>query len=55
MKMFDQAGEAILLAEQGKAELAQALANGVKAWLEAFRDWLGKMPTTLPPTESLGR
>ena len=55
MNSFEQAGEAILLAEEGKAQIARALAVVVRRWVSGLHDWLVAMPTSFPPTESVRR
>jgi hypothetical protein len=55
MNGFEEYGQAMLLANQGNAQVADAIVAGVKRVAENFRGWLRAMPTTLPPTESLPR
>ncbi len=52
MKTFEQAGEAMLLAHEGQLLLTRAFASTVARWASGLKNWLGNMPTTLPPTES---
>ncbi len=52
MRTFEQAGEAMLLAEQGQREIANAVLTSVKRWIAGFQAWRGRMPTAMPPTES---
>ena len=52
MDMFDQVGEAMLLAQEGQLLLGRAVVSAVKGWTAGLRSWLANMPTTLPPTES---
>jgi hypothetical protein len=49
---FSQAGEAMLLAEEGNRQIARALAASVGNAFASLKAWLAAMPTTLPPTES---
>jgi hypothetical protein len=49
---FEQYGEALMLASEGNAQIAKALAIGFKRLVETFRGYVGAMPATLPPTES---
>jgi hypothetical protein len=52
MNGFEQYGEALLLANEGNAQLAQILGAAFKRLVENFRGYVGAMPATLPPTES---
>ena len=52
MDTFSQAGEGILLAQDGQRQIAQALAATLNRWLASFKAWAVTMPTSLPPTES---
>ncbi len=52
MNSFEQAGEAMLLAEEGKALIARAIVAELRRWAGLVHEWLVQMPTTLPPTES---
>ena len=51
MSTFTKAGEAMLLAEEGNRQIAQAITAAVMAKLAEFKAWLRAMPTSLPPTE----
>jgi hypothetical protein len=55
MNSFEQAGEAMLLAQEGNKMIAAAIISAVRGWVASFRGWLAHMPTTLPPTESIRR
>ncbi len=55
MRSFEQAGEAMLLAEEGKAQIARALMAGLRRCVDIVHEWLVEMPTTLPPSESSRR
>ena len=55
MTNFEQAGEALLLAQQGNAQIARTIAAALSIWTTGLKDWLARMPTTLPPTEYYGR
>ncbi len=55
MNMMEQAGEALILAQQGNTLLARSLAATVKGWVAGLGTWLRNMPTTLPPTDSYRR
>jgi hypothetical protein len=55
MNAFEQAGEAMMLAQEGNRQIAQAIAATFRRWTAEFKAWLSAMPTTLPPTESTGR
>jgi hypothetical protein len=52
MNGFEKYGEAMLLANEGNAQLAQAIAAAFKRMISNFRGYVGAMPTSLPPTES---
>ena len=52
MNTFQQSGESMLLAQQGQAQIAFAIAAKVRSWLTGFKGWQSAMPVTLPPTES---
>ncbi len=51
MSTLSKAGEAMLLAQEGNRQIAQAIATAATAKLTAFKDWLRAMPASLPPTE----
>ena len=51
MELFQQSGEAILLAQEGQRQLAFAIASLVRGWFVSLKAWHGAMPITLPPTE----
>ncbi len=51
MDMFQQSGEAMLLAQEGQRQLALAIAAKVRTWFSGFKGWQSAMPVTLPPTE----
>ncbi len=51
MDLFQQSGEAMLLAQDGQRQLAFAIAATVRRWLVSLKAWHGAMPITLPPTE----
>ena len=53
MNAFEQAGEAMLLAEEGKVQMARAIVAQVQKWIADFRSYLGHLPTNLPPTDTL--
>ncbi|WP_158744761.1 hypothetical protein [Acidisphaera sp. L21] len=55
MNAFDQAGEAMLMAQEGKLLIARALVATIQGWVSSFKSYVGGMPTTLPPTESVRR
>ncbi len=55
MKTFEQAGEAMLLAQEGNVLLARAMLSTIKGWTASLKTWLSSMPTNLPPTEPLHR
>ena len=52
MNGFEKYGEAMMLANEGNAQAAQALAAAFKRLMNSFRGYVGAMPTSLPPTES---
>ena len=52
MNGFEKYGEAMLLANEGNAQAAQAIAAAFKRLMNSFRGYVGAMPATLPPTES---
>ena len=52
MNVFEQSGEAMLLAQEGQRQIAQALAAQIRTWFANFKAWQAAMPGTLPPTES---
>ena len=49
MALFQQSGEAMLLAEEGQRQFARMLAAKVRGWLESLKAWHAAMPGTLPP------
>ena len=55
MKIFEQAGETMLLAHQGNVQIGKAIVATLRAWRDGVTAWLRNMPTTLPPTESVRR
>ncbi len=52
MNGFEEYGQAMLLANEGNVQLAQAFAGGLKKMMASLRGWVSAMPATLPPTES---
>ena len=52
MNLFQQSGEAMLLAQEGQRQIALAIAAKVREWVASFKAWQAAMPGTLPPTES---
>jgi hypothetical protein len=55
MDLFQQSGEAMLLAQEGQRQIAHAIAAKVGSWISRFKAWQSAMPITLPPTESHSR
>ena len=55
MNSFEQAGEAMMLAEEGKAQIARAIVASIRRGIAIVHEWLVEMPTSLPPTESIRR
>jgi hypothetical protein len=55
MESLNRAGEAMLLAEQGRQEIARALVAAVSRWWSDLKSWRAHLPTNLPPTESVRR
>ena len=51
MDTFSEAGEALLLAEQGHRQIAHEVADLARGLVGSLRTWLAAMPTSLPPTE----
>ena len=51
MNVFEQSGEAMLLAQEGQHELAKLLAAQFRTWFAKLTAWHAAMPTALPPTE----
>lgn len=51
MDMFQQAGEAMLLAQDGQKQIALAAAARIGSWFSKLKVWHATMPGTLPPTE----
>ncbi len=51
MDLFQQSGEAMLLAQEGQRQIAVMLATKVRSWFDSLRTWQAAMPVTLPPTE----
>ena len=52
MNVFQQSGEAMLLAHEGEREIANKLAAQIRTWFAKLTAWHAAMPTSLPPTES---
>jgi hypothetical protein len=55
MDLFQQSGEAALMAQEGQRQIAHAVAAKVSVWISRFKAWQSAMPITLPPTESHSR
>ena len=55
MNVFQQSGEAMLLAHEGEQEIAKMLAAQVRTWFAKLTTWHAAMPTSLPPTEAQPR
>ena len=55
MTSFEQVGETLLLAEEGRRALARELAVVFGRWWSGFREWHAGMPTALPPIEAAGQ
>ena len=55
MDLFQQSGEAMLLAQDGQRQIAYALVAKLSGWMSRFKAWQSAMPITLPPTESHSR
>ncbi len=51
MDVFQQSGEAILLAQDGQRQIALMIAAKVRVWWANLKAWHTAMPATLPPTE----
>ncbi len=52
MTVFEQSGEALLLAHEGERAIAEMLAAQVRTWFSKLTAWHAAMPTSLPPTEA---
>ena len=55
MDLFQQSGDAMLLAQEGQRQLAFMLAAKIRSWFGNLRAWHAAMPVTLPPTEPRSR
>ena len=55
MSSFEQIGETMLLAEEGRRALAREMAVVFGKWWSRLLDWQASMPTALPPVEAAGR
>ncbi len=53
MNGFERQGEMMLLAEQGRQQLARELAAVLGRWWSRLKTWQERMPGSLPPTEAI--